>query len=399
MQNNFDYFEVTINNKYESATAKRKELKNKLIKAVLTLSIICGLMIFSESVSSSSSEVRNKEDIKWESDIFPLSTPDASVGGATNIVASEPSPSTTKRADSVKTVKASSSRKKKDRIKNQVNSSENQNVLKSSVVASDTETMTFAEEKGVDGIVSNHPATDSLYQSLTTEEPIVETYDVSIAEAAPHIDSNEEYAKEEEKVVKKIEEREKRIKEERERNRRWDVKGGLAGINGIFDDVNNSSPVEKKAYAIWKFLLSAGFSKGSAAGVLGNIEQESTFNTYCRTGKYSGLFQLSVYDRFSNTEDWCYENGFPSHSIEGQIRFMLEEMRDEKARNGLFEFFTGYSKTSFTKIKDPETAAYVFCAGYEGCISGGTGRSATWQQLSKRQIYARKWYEKFKDKS
>ena len=89
MQNNFDYFEVTINNKYESATAKRKELKNKLIKAVLTLSIICGLMIFSESVSSNSSEVRNKEDIKWESDIFPLSTPNASVDGAMNTVASE----------------------------------------------------------------------------------------------------------------------------------------------------------------------------------------------------------------------------------------------------------------------------------------------------------------------
>lgn len=71
-------------------------------------------------------------------------------------------------------------------------------------------------------------------------------------------------------------------------------------------------------------------------------------------------------------------------------------MVDSASRRGLFEHFTGYSKSDYPSINSPEKAAYVFCAGYEGAIAGGSGRSATWQQLSKRQSYARKWYNEFK---
>ena len=44
--------------------------------------------------------------------------------------------------------------------------------------------------------------------------------------------------------------------------------------------------------------------------MLGNIEQESTFNVYNSTGKYIGLYQLSINDRFRNTISWCNKNGY-----------------------------------------------------------------------------------------
>lgn len=69
------YFDITIRNKYDSVNTKRKGRKESLMSFFLTL-ILCGsLMIFSNSVSSSS-EVAS-EDIKGKSEVFPTSTPEA----------------------------------------------------------------------------------------------------------------------------------------------------------------------------------------------------------------------------------------------------------------------------------------------------------------------------------
>lgn len=69
------YFDITIRNKYDSVTTKRKGRKEKFMSFIMTCILCSSLMIFSSSVSSSS-EVAS-EDIKGKSEVFPTSTPEA----------------------------------------------------------------------------------------------------------------------------------------------------------------------------------------------------------------------------------------------------------------------------------------------------------------------------------
>lgn len=437
MQNNSNYFEVTINNKYESATTKRKEMKKKLLQ-VFSVMAICGLMIFSTSVSSNS-EVAS-EDIKWESDIFPSSNEIASVVTASSIEV--PSTCTASSVEVVETPSTTIEFDKKEkivitpspkRIKSvtKIKSSENQNIPTTKMKKDNKSTITFDKENGVQknitnmllhNLVTTTPVSTSLPEvldmhnriiltsvsgsAITTSDTVsgssinIETEEESLVQQnLPYTDSNKEYSEEEEEVKDEIEKekKEKRIKKilKEQRKRHWKKRGGNAGKPGVFDKVSNKSSIEKKAKAIFDFFTSAGLTDAAACGILGNIEQESTFNVYCATGKYRGMYQLSIYDRFKNATNWCNENGYLVYSIEGQCRFVLQELLDTRSRKAQFEHYTGYTKTSFTKLTNPEQAAYVFCAGYEGCISGGSGRNATWQELSKRKRYARKWYNKF----
>ena len=415
--NNSNYFEVTINNKYESATTKRKEMTKKLLHALPVIAI-CGLMIFSTSVSSNS-EVAS-EDIKWESDIFPSSDEIASVSTASAVQVVEETSTTTESDTKEKELVSSTNSPKRIVSVTKIKSSENQNAIPKTTVKKDKKHhLSFnnengEQEKNITNTLLNNSVT---YAPISTSLPRpteipIGIFNVSktvsgssieyggddnalILQNLPHIDSAKEYSIKEEQALEEIEKerKEKLLKEQRDRH--WTKRGGNAGKPGIFDKVNNESPIEEKAKAIFDFLTSAGLTKAAACGVLGNIEQESTFNIYSSTGKYIGLYQLSIDDRFRNTILWCNKNGYPEYSIEGQTRFVLEELKDPKSRKEQFEMYTGYTKEEFTKLTDPEHAAFVFCAGYEGCIASGSGRNATWQQLSERQSYARKWYNKF----
>lgn len=162
----------------------------------------------------------------------------------------------------------------------------------------------------------------------------------------------------------------------------------------------NLSTKKQKAKAVWVQLKSEGYTDAAAAGVLGNIEQESNFNENSnRSGgsQYKGLFQLSINDRFQNCINWCRSNGYDPWSVEGQTKFMLEEMNHKTVRSYQFKKFTGYDKEDYKSIDCPKEAASAWVAGYEGAIESGYGLSATWQQESKRRNYAMKWYKEFKD--
>lgn len=84
----------------------------------------------------------------------------------------------------------------------------------------------------------------------------------------------------------------------------------------------NSS--ENAAY-IYNFLRTeAGFSKAATAGIMANIQIESSFNPTAGTSYY-GLCQWGG-GRASNLVAYCSSRGYSSSSVEGQIRFMLSEM-------------------------------------------------------------------------
>lgn len=81
----------------------------------------------------------------------------------------------------------------------------------------------------------------------------------------------------------------------------------------------------ENASIIYTYLTTeAGFTKAAAAGVLANIQIESSFNPAVGTSYY-GLCQWGG-SRLSNLIAYCAANGYASDSVEGQIRFMVYEM-------------------------------------------------------------------------
>lgn len=75
---------------------------------------------------------------------------------------------------------------------------------------------------------------------------------------------------------------------------------------------------------IYNFLTQSGFSKAATAGILANIQIESSFNPTAGSSYY-GLCQWGG-GRASNLVAFCAANGYSSDSVEGQIRFMISEM-------------------------------------------------------------------------
>ena len=75
---------------------------------------------------------------------------------------------------------------------------------------------------------------------------------------------------------------------------------------------------------IYNFLTGSGFTKAATAGILANIQIESSFNPTAGSSYY-GLCQWGG-GRASNLVAFCAANGYSSDSVEGQIRFMISEM-------------------------------------------------------------------------
>ena len=417
---NNGYFDITIRNKYDSVTTKRKETK-KVIASLITAAIICcsSLMIFSFDVSSTS-ETQNSEDIKGKSETY-FPTPTRSEVKTSTTTTAEPIGTT----EAVKTEKVVmmgniSSNTTDNTTSNQIvsetdnNSSENQNntvvtgqsisvitgtaIMETPVVITASPVETFQTVTALREVLLTPSASPLVTQPPTYSDDLVTLYESEINTINSDADFDE-YQRdlEEKEEIRQEKIRKKRLKEKKRlASMNW-KKGGNAGKSGLFKDTSTRN---KMARSIWKFLKSAGYEDGAVAGVLGNIEQESSFQTNATACKYKGLYQLDIGDRFGNCINWCNKNGYNPYGAEGQTRFALEEMVDEGSRRDQFENFTGYSKEDYPNIKDPEIASHVWTAGYEGCIAPGysyyAGRSAQWQDDAKRQAYARKWYEKFK---
>lgn len=81
----------------------------------------------------------------------------------------------------------------------------------------------------------------------------------------------------------------------------------------------------ENANIIYTYLTTeAGFTKAAAAAVLANIQIECTFNPAAGSSYY-GLCQWGG-GRLNNLIAFCAQNGYASDSVEGQIRFMVQEM-------------------------------------------------------------------------
>lgn len=143
---------------------------------------------------------------------------------------------------------------------------------------------------------------------------------------------------------------------------------------------------------IWSFLRLNGFSAAAAAGIMGNMQVESTCvpdTNEIATGWYGKGYGLCQWTntgpgayigggaRRTHLENWCAANGYDVTSAEGQLRFMMYEL--ENYYLALFP--------NFPNLTSPEQAANDWLSIFEGCPGHST--------LYLRQQYARQFYNQY----
>ena len=158
---------------------------------------------------------------------------------------------------------------------------------------------------------------------------------------------------------------------------------------------------------VYNYLVSKGFSKAAACGILGNIVRESggSYNPNQYTvetipdcdpkaqpsGRVLGLYQFtdSNYDSYI---DWCNKNNCDKYDLYVQTDYLIMRLRsDDWMDDGSGPYYgaSWITEAEFEKIKDPETAASDFCAYYERC--GGD------ENISALKAIRRPWAKKFYD--
>ncbi|MEA4805079.1 phage protein [Acetobacterium wieringae] len=124
---------------------------------------------------------------------------------------------------------------------------------------------------------------------------------------------------------------------------------------------------------IWTFLINKGFSKAATAGVMGNIELESGYDTNAEnaSGAY-GLFQW-LGGRREGLEAYATAKSCPVDDLQLQMEYFYEEITTG-AESACFPTYTDLpSLDAFKALTDPEAAAILFENAFER--SGGAGMS------------------------
>ena len=114
-------------------------------------------------------------------------------------------------------------------------------------------------------------------------------------------------------------------------------KADQAKADSIYKDLVSKYGEEKAKtlMAVWTFLKAKGLSDEAAAGVMGNIQQESNFSTTAvgDGGTSYGLIQWHA-GRKDNLYSYCKQNGYDPSSLEGQLNFLWNESLDPNSSYG-----------------------------------------------------------------
>lgn len=145
--------------------------------------------------------------------------------------------------------------------------------------------------------------------------------------------------------------------------------------------------MENNARYIWNYLGSRGWSLNAVAGMLGNMQTESTINPgiwqSLDAGNTSGGFGLVQWTPATKLIDWANQNDLDYTAMDTQLARLEYELA-----NGLQYYPTSDYPETFeqfkTSTKDPYYLGMAFLANYE--------RPAVPNQ-TKRGLQAQAWYE------
>lgn len=140
-------------------------------------------------------------------------------------------------------------------------------------------------------------------------------------------------------------------------------RGGSPGYGTPANAEPISGAQKVQAQDIYRYLISKGFSPAQAAGILGNMQVESSFNTGALNSA-EGAIGLCQWEggRRSQLEAFAASQGKPVTDWHAQVDFMLHELQ-------------GSHSNALAQIKSAQTpaaAAAAFDQYYE--ISAGTSR-------------------------
>lgn len=96
------------------------------------------------------------------------------------------------------------------------------------------------------------------------------------------------------------------------------VDGGLIGLakgGGVGAPSGGGSPGDKAM----NFLISSGLTKEQAAGIAGNLQQESGFNPSASNGSHYGIAQWDKQNRWPKVSAYIKSQGKDPNSLEGQL--------------------------------------------------------------------------------
>lgn len=127
--------------------------------------------------------------------------------------------------------------------------------------------------------------------------------------------------------------------------------------------------MHQNAAYIWWYLSQRGWTANAVAGMLGNMEVESSINPFIwqnlDEGNFDGGFGLVQWTPATKLTNWCSNNGLVYYEMDSQLERLIWEQENE---NGQFAPAGDYNMT-FTEFKNstlsPNELGMIFLACYE----------------------------------
>ena len=131
------------------------------------------------------------------------------------------------------------------------------------------------------------------------------------------------------------------------------------------------------AREIFDFLVANGYTPEGACGILGNIQQESSFRTDASNGSHFGLVQWGG-GRWTNLRNLAAQMGKDWTDLDVQLNHLLNEL------NGAYSYVRAITQTTASVHQ----ATDIFCRKFEVCGNYGV-------EVERRYNYAKYWYNLF----
>lgn len=168
---------------------------------------------------------------------------------------------------------------------------------------------------------------------------------------------------------------------------------GFANVGGL------SETAKSTMKTLYNGLLGCGLSEAAAAGICGNIWQESNFSPTARSssGTYHGLVQwgnnASSGYKWQKVQEYASSHGLSVDSVEAQIGYILNSEIPSLV-NKMSKYIMNHGGGSIYNTTNSALAAEACAIYMEGCIGGGknsanmAANGKYYQDLGQRKKYA-----------
>lgn len=160
-------------------------------------------------------------------------------------------------------------------------------------------------------------------------------------------------------------------------------------FKSLSDMYGGVSNIEGAPGQIYDFLLAKGVPPVGAAAILGNIENESSFNPAATNGTHTGLCQWDNNGRFAKLQDYANSKGKSWNDIITQMEFLWMELEQSytSVKNVIM---------SATEYDSLEYATWYFGRHFEVYFMGTYESTRYDKEPQERFMSAKKWYDEWK---